>query len=501
LKNIIKNKNVTHHYIWYSKGIYKARGFCNISDVKTLFGIDLNIDFSPSTLVMFRPDSEIFDTINGAYPTNLKFVKKIAEYNKKKLDIIIENKLNEDELKSFGYDFNVTIDSDYLGRIEESKIRNPRLEMIASIGVNPTWGNRECIGSVNGLHTPNGIHCKMLEKAFRNAWTRYYGDAFGTELSSLNYYVLAICNNPVFDSQTKVRLDQVPDINIKNLDLLEAQIIKAFKKNSEVWDLYAEKVRTQIKDVKNLSKINLIKTKIVIAADNPKAEMFMPKKLIDAATKNRQEAELYVCEGDSAAGGFIKARDAYKHAILPLRGRPLNTVYMDITEVLKNQEMCDFITCTGVGVNDYHSLAKVRYGKIIIATDMDPDGAAIASSILCTVIDHQRFLIDAGYVYICLSPFYIQGNNYYYFAEDFDKLDKNKPFTRIKGLGELNPIQIKDSILNPQKRVLIKVTSDKVNNALDLLTRTGARRQLLMDEGIISDSYLDRDLMDEIDHR
>jgi DNA gyrase subunit B len=279
---------------------------------------------------------------------------------------------------------------------------------------------------------------------------------------------------------------------MKDTYALEQQIIREFKKNYQEWDLYAEKVRQNLKNVQDLGKIELIKTKVFIAAETSgrNAAKFLPKKLKDCYSKNREQCQLWIVEGESAAGSLVKARDPAIHAILPLKGRPMTTVYKDIEEVLENDEMRDLISCIGVGVKDYYNLDKVRYGKIVIATDADVDGFAIASSVLATIIDHMKFLIDKGFVYVSVAPLYYQNGKYFYTNADFDKLDKNKSFTRFKGLGELSPNQLYDSMLNPKNQILIQVTSERVEETLALLTRTGARRDLMISNGVVSEEFL-----------
>ena len=476
-----------YHYIYYKCGYFHSRGFCNLDEVNGILGTDFDFKFNPSTIVVMKPDDSIFMDQSCSYPNHLKFINKIVEVNNKKLSIIIDNELYNETLPDYGNDLIVKIQSPFINQMDGKELLNPEVTFIVSFGINADYGYHERLASVNGLFTPRGKHVIMFERAFNEAFRNRYGDFLNHQMDSINYSLICLCNEPTFDSQVKTGLSEIAGIPTNHIEALVNAIDKLFKSNNDEWELYVRKLSQQVKDLKNLTKIQKIKSKIVIAAENNRAESFIPIKLKDCSTHNRKEAELWIVEGDSAGGSIISARDPEYVAVLPLLGRPMTTVYKNIADVLDNNEMKDMITCIGAGVNDYHNLNGLRYGKIIIASDADADGGAISSSVLCTLSYHLSFLFDLGMVYVAEAPLFRQGSNYYY---DEQGLDKSKPFTRFKGLGEMSPIDMKQSMLNKDKRRLVQVTNSDNKMAFGLLTHTGTRRLLMYNAGVVSNDYL-----------
>lgn len=190
------------------------------------------------------------------------------------------------------------------------------------------------------------------------------------------------------------------------------------------------------------------------------------------------------CEGESASGALAKIRDPRIHAILPLRGKPLNTAGLEIETVLGNAEMKDLISSIGVGVNDYHNLSEVRYGKVIIVADADADGQNINALCLGALATHLTFLVEAGYVFIARSPLFEQNGNYFLSK---DGLIPGKKFSRFKGLGECNPEDLEPFVFSKATRSLIRVTMDNWEDARNMLTSASAKRQIMVDRGVISD--------------
>lgn len=187
---------------------------------------------------------------------------------------------------------------------------------------------------------------------------------------------------------------------------------------------------------------------------------------------------------DSAGGTVVKARNREFHAILKLRGKPKQTTKIDYKAMLQNEEMKDFVSSIGMGIDQMYSLENPRYGMIIIAADADADGAFIAASILATCGTHMKFLLEAGMVYVALSPLYYQEGRYIYPGEEH-LLNRKKGFSRFKGLGEMNPSQLRDTLLDKTKRRLIRVTTDNVEEAIRLMSFSNAKKSLMWDLGIL----------------
>lgn len=473
-----------YHYIWYQYGVRKEIGFCSLKDFKELFGIELpKIKFRPSTLVAFQPDPEMFDSVKCDIPNTIRYVSTMNKYLNRKLDITINDELSKCELDPFSSTIhsviNTTLTSDPL------LIKNPKLELFISFGVNPIWNMKDCTGSVNGLFTPRGLHIRAFLNAFSEAWKSQYGMSNGVEFTSLNYWVIGLCNQPQFGSQTKVDCCTINGIDIRNNRELIKLIVGEFKRYPEIWDVYAEKVRAQIRNSKDLSRVDFIRSRIVIASEVKKAERFLPARLKDCTSPNRKDCELWLTEGRSASGTLMQARDPSKHAVLGLRGIPMNGSGASLDSVLENSELRDYISCIGLGVDEHYNLSKVRYGKIVICADADPDGLYIASSLCGTTATHMRFLIEHGFLHIAMPPLYEQDGKYFYDEEDFKSLNRSKKFTRFKGIGEMRPDQFKASLLDQNNRRLFKVTLEGISEALGIINSTQGRRNLMLESGII----------------
>ena len=302
--------------------------------------------------------------------------------------------------------------------------------------------------------------------------------------------VVALCNEPDFASQTKERLTDVDGFKTSGkyeIDTLAKYFKTLMKDNDEIFRRHEAKILEYMKSTEKIGRKEFIKSTVMIAGDTSRPEAFVPNKLNDCSTQNRMEAELYLCEGRSAAGALKQARDPRIHAILGLRGKPLNTAGLEIERVLSNNEMRDLISSIGVGVNDYHNMSEVRYGKVVLVADADPDGKNINALCLGALATHLTFLVEAGYVFIAETPLYVQDDKYFL---DDKGLDKRKPYDRFKGLGEANAAQLKPFVFDKNTRRLIQVTMDNWELAQEMLTSTDARRHIMIKRKILSEKQI-----------
>ena len=215
----------------------------------------------------------------------------------------------------------------------------------------------------------------------------------------------------------------------------------------------------------------------------------LPGKLADCTSTDSERCELFLVEGDSAGGSAKQARDRVFQAIMPLRGKILNTWEVDPSEVLASQEVHDISVAIGVepGVND---LRKLRYGKVCILADADSDGAHIATLLCALFLRHFRSLVEAGNVYVAMPPLYRidAGKEVYYALDDAEKqgvLDrivaekiKGKVMVqRFKGLGEMNPMQLRETTIAPETRRLVQLTIDSGDDAHKMMDMLLARKR------------------------
>jgi topoisomerase-4 subunit B len=227
----------------------------------------------------------------------------------------------------------------------------------------------------------------------------------------------------------------------------------------------------------------------------------LPGKLADCTVQDLDRTELFLVEGDSAGGSAKQARDREFQAIMPLRGKILNTWEVDPSEVLSSQEVHDIAVALGVDPGT-DKLEGLRYGKVCILADADSDGAHIATLLCALFVRHFRKLVQEGHVYVCMPPLYrIDVGKQVFYALDDPERDgilarieaegiKGKVnIQRFKGLGEMNPMQLRETTMDPNTRRLVKLTLDATDNpdaTIDMLlakNRAGDRKQWLTEEG------------------
>lgn len=231
----------------------------------------------------------------------------------------------------------------------------------------------------------------------------------------------------------------------------------------------------------------------------------LPGKLSDCSSQDPEQGELFLVEGDSAGGSAKQARDRVYQAIMPLRGKILNTWEVDSAEVLGSQEVHDISVAIGVDPGSTN-ISNLRYNKVIILADADSDGAHIATLLIALFLKHYRPLVEAGYIYAALPPLYRidVGKNVYYATDDSERkgiIDRIAAenikgkinVTRFKGLGEMNPLQLRESTMDPNTRRLARLTMTEATDThqiIDMLLakkRSAERRKWLEDKGDLAD--------------
>ncbi|HXG58163.1 MAG TPA: DNA topoisomerase IV subunit B [Thermoanaerobaculia bacterium] len=306
-------------------------------------------------------------------------------------------------------------------------------------------------------------------------------------------YILSVrMTNPQFTGQTKDRLssrEASAFVHGVTQDAFSIWLNQNVAEGERIAQVAIEQAMVRLRQVKKVERKKLT------------AGPALPGKLADCTSNDLDRTELFLVEGDSAGGSAKQARDREFQAIMPLRGKILNTWEVDPAEVLSSQEVHDIAVALGVdpGSDD---LAGLRYGKVCILADADSDGAHIATLLCALFVKHFRKLVEDGRVHVAMPPLYRidVGKNVYYALDDAERdgilarieaegIRGKVNIQRFKGLGEMNPMQLRETTMDPNTRRLVRLEIDDVEatfSAIDMLLAKGRasdRKQWLTEEG------------------
>lgn len=444
------------------------------------------------TTVRFKADYEIFETLVYDYNTLKNRLKELAYLNKGLVITLTDSRKEPTKKEIFEFEGGI---SDFLREITEDteKLIKEPIYMtgeVDNIGVEVaflyTVNQSEIIYSfVNNINThEGGTHVQ----GFRTALTRIINDigkAQGflkdkdgkLQGSDIREGVSAIVSvkvpQPQFEGQTKTKLGNSEVTGIVS-NIVGTQLKMVLEDNPSDTKIIIEKILNSKKAreaAQRARELVLRKSALEVGS--------LPGKLADCSSKNPEECEIYIVEGDSAGGSAKQGRDRYHQAILPLRGKILNVEKAGLHKALENNEVRAMITAFGTGIGDNFNIEKLRYGKIILMTDADVDGAHIRTLLLTFIYRYMIDLIYNGNVFIAQPPLYkiSYGKQIKYAYSDrelkeitdaFEGEDKKYTLQRYKGLGEMNPEQLWETTMDPQNRTLLKVTIDDAR-AADML--------------------------------
>ena len=455
-------------------------------DVKIIGSCDEN---EHGTIVRFKADGEIFETLIYNYFTLSNRLKELAYLNKG-LTITLSD-LRKDEKKEETYKFDGGI-LDFLNEIvkEDTTIIEKPFYISSeqdNVGVDVTFtyttSQNEVIYSfVNNINThEGGTHVQ----GFRTALTKVINDVGKAQGllkdkdgklmgNDIREGVVGIVSTkipqPQFEGQTKGKLGNSEVSGIVNT--IVSNSLKIFlEDNPNITKIIIEKILNSKKAREAAQKAReLVLRKSVLEVGS------LPGKLADCTSKKAEECEIFIVEGDSAGGSAKQGRDRYNQAILPLRGKIINVEKAGLHKSLESSEIRAMVTAFGTSIGETFDISKLRYGKIILMTDADVDGAHIRTLILTFLYRYMIDLIYAGNVYIACPPLYkvASGKQIVYAYNDLELKNvlgqmnqDNKKYTiqRYKGLGEMNPEQLWETTMNPDGRLLLKVSIDNAREA------------------------------------
>ena len=455
-------------------------------DVKIIASCEAN---EHGTTVRFKADGDIFETLVYNYFTLSNRLKELAYLNRG-LTITLSD-LRKDEKKEETYKFDGGI-LDFLNEIvkEETTIIDKPFYVSAeqdNVGVDVTFtyttSQNEVIYSfVNNINThEGGTHVQ----GFRTALTKVINDVGKAQGllkdkdgklmgNDIREGVVAIVSTkipqPQFEGQTKGKLGNSEVSGIVNT--IVSNSLKIFlEDNPAITKIVVEKILNSKKAREAAQKAReLVLRKSVLEVGS------LPGKLADCTSKKAEECEIFIVEGDSAGGSAKQGRDRYNQAILPLRGKIINVEKAGLHKSLESSEIRAMVTAFGTSIGETFDISKLRYGKIILMTDADVDGAHIRTLILTFLYRYMKDLITEGNIYIACPPLYkvASGKQIIYAYNDLELKNilaqmnqENKKYTiqRYKGLGEMNPEQLWETTMNPDGRLLLKVSVDNAREA------------------------------------
>ena len=448
------------------------------------------------TKVTFLPDKEIFEETVYDYDILKQRLREMAFLTKGLRIVLKDTREDMEKEKVFHYEGGIREFVTYLNRSKEALYpeviycegQKDGVEVEVAMQHNDSY-TENSYGFVNNINTPEGgTHIV----GFRNALTKTFNDyarknkllkdnepnLSGDDIrEGLTAIVSVKIEEPQFEGQTKQKLGNseargaVDFVVSKQLEIFLEQNPAVAKATVEK-SVLAQRAREAARKARDL-------TRRKSALDG----MSLPGKLADCSDKNPENCEIYIVEGDSAGGSAKTARNRATQAILPLRGKILNVEKARLDRIYSNAEIKAMITAFGTGIHEDFDISKLRYHKIIIMTDADVDGAHIATLLLTFLYRFMPDLIKEGYVYLAQPPLYkVEKNKKVWYAYDDAELnsileqigrDNNNKIQRYKGLGEMDAEQLWETTMDPEKRILLRVTMDEAaTSEIDLTFTT-----------------------------
>lgn len=445
------------------------------------------------TFVTFKPDAEIFETVDFDYKVVKTRLRETAFLTRGLKIHLIDDREDKHD-RTFHYEGGIKEFVTYLNQAnvplypDVIYCEGERLGIYVEVSMQHTDAYTENIYSfVNNINTPEGgTHLT----GFRNALTKTFNDyarshkllkdnednLSGEDIrEGLTAIISVKIADPQFEGQTKMKLgtsEAGPAVS----QVLSEQLTYFLEQNPSIAKIMCEKsILAQRARAAARRARELTRRKSGLEGAG------LPGKLADCTEKDPEKCEIFIVEGDSALGPAKQCRNPKYQAVMPLRGKVLNVEKARIDHIYQNKEIQGMITAFGTGIHDDFDISKLRYNKIIIMTDADVDGAHIATLMLTFLYRFMPELIKQGHVFLAQPPlFYIRKNKKLYYAYNDEERDqlleqvgKDADVQRFKGLGEMEEQELSETTMDPETRTLLRVNmSDDAKSDLDLTFTT-----------------------------
>ena len=449
------------------------------------------------TKVRFLADDTIFESLDYDYETLEKRFREMA-FLTKGLKITIEDKREETPKKAeFCFEGGLVSFVEFLNKNKEKLHKTPIYiekngEIPVEIAIQYTSSYSENIYTfVNNINTvEGGTHLEGFKRALTKVFNDYAkaknllkekdNNLTGDDIrEGITAVVSVKVKEPQFEGQTKTKLGNSEVTGVVQ-SMVNESLAAFLEENPQVAKNILEKSISAARAREAARKAReLVRRKSALETTT------LPGKLADCSSKNPEECEVYIVEGDSAGGSAKQGRDRKFQAILPLWGKMLNVEKARADKIYGNDKLNPVILAVGAGIGAEFDITKIRYGKVIIMADADVDGAHIRTLLLTFFFRYMRPLIENGNVYLAQPPLYKLSKKgmediYCYTDEDLEKQYKvleergitrdQLGLQRYKGLGEMNPEQLWETTMNPETRILVKVTMDDAIKADEIFT-------------------------------
>lgn len=475
-------------------GIHKVR----FERGKTVVPLDRVGDSNETgTLVIFKADPEIFQTTEYDYEILENRLREMA-FLTRGLKITLEDLRDDENIKKaeFQYEGGISSFVEFLNKKKENLFDKPiyisnngNSEFPIEIALQYTNSYHENILSfTNNINTiEGGTHLEGFKRSLTkvvNDYAREKGflkekeeNLTGDDIREGITAVISVkVTEPQFEGQTKTKLGNSEVMGAVQT-LVNSELAAFLEENPSIAKIIVDKSLASAR-----ARIAARKARDTIRKGTILESLNLPGKLADCIEKEAEKCEVYIVEGDSAGGSAKQGRDRHFQAILPLWGKMLNVEKAREDKVLTNDKLLPIVQTLGAGIGEEFDIEKLRYHKVVIMADADVDGAHIRTLLLTFFFRYMKPLLEGGHVYLAQPPLYkvVKKNKeeiYCYTDEDLEKLKNemgeeanNLYIQRFKGLGEMNPEQLWETTMDPEKRVFIRVTVEDAAYADEIFT-------------------------------